>query len=140
MQTPVTSKDGESLGKVQDLVINPINGEIQSVMISKSFVVGEGPVLGLGEVIVPVPWQAINLFSQRQLVVHVDQHKVESAPGDDKAGSDDSGYAVHIFGFIHPAPTPDAGGSGDSGVQSGHGGGESEPTVPDKPTASPREL
>ncbi len=142
IQVPVTSKDGDSLGKIQDFMVNPYTGQIESALVTKGFVVGKGPVMGLGEIVVPVPWKAINLSSERHLVAHVDEQKVQPAPGDEGSSPEQPGYAVHIFGFMHSGPNSDVGGPGEGEVESGQGGGESEstPAVPDKPAHSPREL
>jgi hypothetical protein len=119
LQSPVSSEAG-SLGKVEDLVIDPESGQVQFVLVSKGFMMGNA----LGEVIVPIPWQAINLSSRRQFVVNVDQERLGSDDLASRSPGGRPGYALHIFGFLESPE--DEGGSGQSDVESGHGQGRSE--------------
>jgi sporulation protein YlmC with PRC-barrel domain len=70
------SKNGESLGKIDDLIIEPRTGRIQFAIL------GSGGVLGIGEKRVPVPWQCVTIQSETQLSLNsdVDKQKLRSAP------------------------------------------------------------
>ena len=70
----VKSKDGGNLGEVDDIMFDPQTGQIQFV------VLGKGGFLGIGEKLVPVPWRAINVESEREFTVNVDQQKLRTAP------------------------------------------------------------
>lgn len=135
MGVNVTSKSGESLGQIQDLIIKPATGEIQLALIGKGF------MAGLGERIIPLPWRALNVRSQTDFVVNVDQRKLQSAPAWNDAENDDSSYIIHVFRFFELEPESQMGSPGASGQQSGRGEGSSVESnesaksysTPDKP-------
>lgn len=110
------SKSGEDLGKMEDLLINPQTGKIQYV------VLGRGGVLGMGEKLVPVPWQAVNVSSEKEFTINVDKKKLKSAPTVDKNYSqlDQPDYYVTIYRF-YEIPENTGGAEGPSGSQSGSG-------------------
>ncbi|HVV01735.1 MAG TPA: PRC-barrel domain-containing protein, partial [Verrucomicrobiae bacterium] len=56
----IVSKSGENLGKLDDVLFNPRTGKIQFAIL------GSGGLFGLGEKRVPVPWQAINVTSEKE--------------------------------------------------------------------------
>ena len=130
------SDEGENLGKLQDLVINVRSGQIESALVSKGFMVRQGSVAGLGEILMPVPWQAIAVGTERRFVLNVDQDKAATDPTAEP-GSRQPGFAVHIFGFIQAAPDSAMGG-GDEEVESGSGGERGGPIEDGRPL--PKEL
>src|SRR5438067_1721719 len=70
----VTSKTGEDLGQVEDIIIDPNAGKIQFVIL------GSGGVAGVGEVFRPVPWEALTVMSDRDYTLNIDKQKLQSAP------------------------------------------------------------
>jgi sporulation protein YlmC with PRC-barrel domain len=110
----VTSSAGESLGKVEDLLINPTSGKIEFVIL------GNGGFLGMGEKRIPVPWQAVNVQSEKQFTLNVDKNKLKSAPTLSKnypeLASPD--YTVTIYRFYE---IPLGGAEGLGGSQQGPG-------------------
>lgn len=126
-----SSSAGESLGDVEDLLINPRNGKIDFVIL------GRGGLLGLGEKRVPVPWKAINLQSEKQFTLNVDKNKLKSAPTLNKNYSelDNPDYTVTIYRFYEipmgSAQTPGGSQQGQgqsSGTQNSQSGsGSSQP-------------
>lgn len=113
MDAKVKSSDGESVGEIEDVIVEPGTGEI------KFAIVGKGGVLGLGEKLVPVPWQAINAKSDKEFSINLDSEKLKTAPtAKDKtfAQFNDPSHTATIYQF-YSVPT---GGSDDSAeMQSG---------------------
>src|SRR5438046_1769474 len=75
------AKDGQNLGQIEDVVIN------RQVRQIKFAVLGKGGFLGIGEKMVPVPWQAVSLeqtetgaSGKPNLTVNIDGQKLQSAP------------------------------------------------------------
>jgi len=117
----VSSKDGDNLGQVQDLIFNPKTGKIRFALVGKGFMAGEGTVM------VPIPWKAINVQSQREFVLNVDKSKLQSAPAWSETQVDQPDYVIRVFRFYQLEPDTDeaVGGSGSSGEQSGQGSSSS---------------
>lgn len=113
MDAKIKSSDGESLGEIEDVIVEPGTGEI------KFAIVGKGGFLGLGEKLVPVPWQAINAKSDKEFSINLDSEKLKTAPtAKDKtfAQLNDPSHTATIYQF-YSVP---AGGSADSAdMQSG---------------------
>lgn len=75
----VRNLEGESLGDVQDFMIDLSNGQIVYA------VLGFGGFLGLGEKYFAVPWEALEVDTENKcFVLDVDEEALEDAPGFDK--------------------------------------------------------
>ena len=72
--TKVRSGQGDDIGELEDLVLDPKTGEIQFA------VLGLGGVLGIGEKKAPVPWKALNVSAENQVTINVDKSKLETGP------------------------------------------------------------
>ena len=96
MDAKIQSKSGEDLGQLEDLVIDPKTGDIKFAILSK------GGFMGTSGKFLPVPWSAINLKSEKQFTLNVDQDKLKSAPTSDQIYSKlvDPGYTVTIYRFF----------------------------------------
>jgi len=116
----VTSKDGENLGQVQDFVIDPKSGAIKFAL------VGQGFMAGLGEKLIPVPWQAVNVKSEREFALKVDKSKMQSAPAWSQAEEAQPDYVISIYRFYDLTPMEGIGGTGQSEIQSGQAQGSSD--------------
>lgn len=116
----VTSKLGENVGEVQDLIIDPETGEIQLALVGKGF------MAGLGDRVIPLPWQALNVRSQQKFVVNIDHDKLQKAPAWSEAEPHSHDYMIRIYRFYELEPETGLGGAGRSGQQSGQGEGQSE--------------
>lgn len=104
------SKDSQSLGEIEDLVINPRTQKINFAIL------GKGGFLGLGEKMVPVPWEAVTvqrspdqgLLDKPNLTVNIDQQKMKTAPTmqKDKQYSelDQPDYVITIYRFYEIQP------------------------------------
>lgn len=123
MDADIKSKSDEDLGKLEDLMINPNTGKIDFA------VIGRGGFLGLGEKLVPVPWQAVTVQSEKQFTLNVDKQKLQSAPTIDKKYSafEQPDYAVTIYRFYSiPVGTGETPGGTEQG-QSQQSGSTSTP-------------
>jgi sporulation protein YlmC with PRC-barrel domain len=120
----VSSKDGSNFGQVQDLIVNPKTGKIRFALVGKGFMAGEGTVM------VPIPWKAISVQSERQFVLNVDQSKLGSAPAWSETQVDQPDYVIRVYRFYQIEPESDTsmGGTGSSDQQSGQGQGTSSDT------------
>jgi sporulation protein YlmC with PRC-barrel domain len=75
----VKNPQGESLGDLKDIMIDTDNGTIAYGVLSF------GGVLGLGEKLFAVPWEAIKVDGENEeLILNVDKEQLKNAPGFDK--------------------------------------------------------
>lgn len=70
----VKSNNGENLGRLEDVVIDPQTGKPTFA------VIGKRGILRLGEKRLPVPWQALTIDSQKRVTLNMDKAKMDSAP------------------------------------------------------------
>ncbi len=73
----VETQDGEKLGMIKDLVIDPEQGRIAYVVLSF------GGIFGIGSKLFAVPWQAFRLRGHT-LVLDVKKEMLKKAPGLDE--------------------------------------------------------
>src|SRR5262245_48419869 len=75
----VTNAHGETLGKIDDLVVDPATGRITYAALS------HGGVLGIGGKLFAVSWEAVRLQPDgKTFVLDIPKETLESAPGFDK--------------------------------------------------------
>ena len=75
----VRNPAGEDLGKAHDLMIDLQSGRVAYVVLSY------GGVLGIGNKLFAVPWDAIKVDEdQKCLLLDMDKQRLENAPGFDK--------------------------------------------------------
>jgi sporulation protein YlmC with PRC-barrel domain len=75
MNSTVRGTDGKDLGKVSDLLIDPKDGRVASVIVSM------GGTLGMGKKEITVPWNAVQLGrEQQQIVLTLQQPLIPPAP------------------------------------------------------------
>ncbi len=75
----VKNTSGESLGKVDELMIDLETGRVAYVVLSY------GGVLGMGNKLFAVPWNAFRIDEDdKAFVLNVDKQRLENAPGFDK--------------------------------------------------------
>lgn len=106
----VKSSDGQSLGEIEDIVVNPGTGQIELA------IVGKGGFLGMGEKRVPVPWPSVSvskspdegLLGKPNLTVNLDREKLQSGPTmqKDKQFSElnQPDYLITIYRFYEIEP------------------------------------
>jgi sporulation protein YlmC with PRC-barrel domain len=140
LQVRVVSEEGDNLGKLQDLIVDMRTGRIESALVSKGFLVRQGSVAGLGEILMPVPWGAIAVGTERRFVLSVNEDRAATDPKGEKGGVREPGFAVHIFGLMRAEPPSAVGGPGDDEVESGRGRGHGEPFDEERAGPRSREL
>lgn len=70
---------GDDLGKVEDLMLNPVNGRIVWAILSF------GGFLGIGDKRFPVPWKALRVdLSKKEIILDIDRAALDRAPNFDK--------------------------------------------------------
>ena len=75
----VRNSAGEHLGKIEDIMIDIPTGRVAYAVLSF------GGVLGMGNKLFALPWEALILNErEREFVLDVDKEKLENAPGFDK--------------------------------------------------------
>jgi PRC-barrel domain len=76
---PIRNAKGEDLGSIKELMLDMERGRIAYAVLSF------GGLLGLGDKLFAVPWQALRLDrDNRQFVLDVDRARLDDAPGFDK--------------------------------------------------------
>jgi sporulation protein YlmC with PRC-barrel domain len=77
--SPVVNAQGESLGKIEDLVLDPTTGHVTYAALS------HGGILGFGGKLFAVSWEALKLQPDgKTFVLNVSKETLESATGFDK--------------------------------------------------------
>lgn len=75
----VTNRSGEDLGKIEELMIDLGRGSVAYAVLSF------GGVLGMGDKLFAIPFQALKLDADHEcFVLDVDKEKLKNAPGFDK--------------------------------------------------------
>ena len=73
--TDVVSKSGEKLGKIEDVAIEKVSGDVAYAILSF------GGVLGIGSKYHPVPWKLLKYDTdKRAYVIPMDKRDLETAP------------------------------------------------------------
>lgn len=98
----VVNAEGEELGKITDIMLDVPSGKIAYAVLAF------GGVLGIGDKLFAVPWQALTLDSEnKDFILDVDKNRLESAPGFDKdhwpsMAQDEWAVQVHSYYGIEP--------------------------------------
>jgi len=100
----VYNRQDESLGDIKEFMLDMQSGRVAYAVLSF------GGVLGMGNKLFAVPWQALQLDTvNKRFILDVSKERLENAPGFDKdnwpdmAGSEFSNQ-VHTFYGTHPEP------------------------------------
>ncbi len=99
---------GEDLGEIRDLAVNPQTGKIDFAIIGVN--AGNGT-----EALAPIPWQAVQLHSEKSFVASIDKNKLKSAPTISQQQWDQlmqPDYIVQIYRFYGVEPQA-SGGTGE---------------------------
>ena len=75
----VRNPAGETLGKIEDLMIDVRTGNVAYAVLS------HGGVLGIGDKLFAVPWRSMTIdFDSHEVLVNVSKEALDAAPGFDK--------------------------------------------------------
>lgn len=98
--TDVYNAAGEKLGRIEDVAIDKVSGEVAYAILSF------GGFLGLGSRYHPVPWRLLKYdVEKRGYVIPLDKEKLEDAPSIDEAelsGWNDGASRDAIYGYYAP--------------------------------------
>lgn len=77
--TKVCNADGETLGRIEEIMINTHTGNVGYLVLSF------GGFLGIGDKLFAVPFESVNVDQYHEHVrLNVDRDRLETAPGFDK--------------------------------------------------------
>ena len=104
--TPVKNPNGDNLGDIKELVLDPRSGKVVYVVVSF------GGVLGMGSKLFAIPWKALVWNRDKEYyVLDLDKDTLKKAPGfDNKHWPDSSNKWQRLreeldqFPFYHPKP------------------------------------
>lgn len=75
----VINAQGENLGKIEEIVLDKLIGEVRYVVLSF------GGFLGMGDKLYALPWKSISYMpSEDSFVLSIDKDRIKNAPGFDK--------------------------------------------------------
>jgi sporulation protein YlmC with PRC-barrel domain len=75
----VVNREGEDLGKIEDIMIDHASGQVAYAVLSF------GGFLGVGDKLFAIPWDAMALDQdEHRFILDVDRKLLEDAPGFDK--------------------------------------------------------
>jgi len=90
--TDVKNEQGESLGEIKDLMINPRTGDINYAVLSF------GGFLGMGEKYFAIPWKAFSIDREdEEMVLNITKQKLEKSPGFDKDNWPSTGNDAYLM-------------------------------------------
>lgn len=99
----VKGTDGEKLGTVDDLLIDPVERRVHFLRVS------EGGILGFGAARSFIPVEAVRAVRDRTVYVEVDPARLADAPGYDPPlieAEDDLRFGNHLYGRNGHLPFP----------------------------------
>jgi sporulation protein YlmC with PRC-barrel domain len=98
----VLCADGETAGKVKDIMLDVVTGRIAYVVMSS------GGFLGIGDKLFAIPWNALTLDTDRAcFVLNFDAQRIKDAPGFDDDHwpvMADPGWAASIHDYYGSEP------------------------------------
>lgn len=110
----VRNPAGEDLGKIEEIMLDIPSGRVAYAVLSF------GGILGIGNKLFAVPWQALTVDEGRkEFVLNMDKQRLENAPGFDKDNWPDMAnptWGSQIFGYY--GYTPDWEYSRETGTES----------------------
>jgi sporulation protein YlmC with PRC-barrel domain len=98
----VVNRTGESLGKIEDLMLDLEKGRVAYAVLSF------GGVLGMGEKLFAIPFEALKLDATREhFTLDVNKDKMRNAPGFDKKNlpqASDRTWGAEVYKFYGYKP------------------------------------
>ncbi|MEO8432098.1 MAG: PRC-barrel domain-containing protein [Acidobacteriota bacterium] len=98
----VVNRKGEDLGKVEDFMIEPEQGQVSYAVLSF------GGFLGMGDKLFAVPMKAMKLSrEEKRFVLDIDKEKLKNAPGFDKDNwpdLNDRTYGTKVYTYYGYQP------------------------------------
>lgn len=98
----VVNTQGESLGEIEDIMLDVPSGRIAYAVLSF------GGVMGIGDKLFAIPWSALTLDADRKcFVLDIDKDRLKNAPGFDKdhwPSMADTTWAEQVHSFYNRPP------------------------------------
>jgi sporulation protein YlmC with PRC-barrel domain len=99
----VVNTEGEQLGNIKDLMIDPEDAQIAYAVLSF------GGFLGLGDKLFAIPLEALTFSEDHTVILNVDREVLKNAPGFDKDRWPDSaqyeaGWLLDIYEYYGYSP------------------------------------
>lgn len=95
----VVNTDGDDLGHVEDLMIDPVTGKVDYAVLSF------GGFLGIGDKYFAVPFDQFSVDREnKRMVLNVDKDRLKDAPGfdkDDWPDFADAGFRTRVSDFYY---------------------------------------
>ncbi len=101
MNRTVKNPEGQDLGKIENLAIDPDNGRIAYAVLSF------GGFLGMGNKLFAIPWQSLQLQGENKYVLNVEKSKLKNAPGFEKDNWPDMAnprFGTEVYGHYGETP------------------------------------
>ncbi len=93
----VVNRAGESLGSLKEIMLDTASGKISYGVLSY------GGVMGMGDKLFAVPWDALTVDHQKKtLVLNIDKDRLKDAPGfnkDNWPNFADPSFAQQVSGY-----------------------------------------
>ena len=98
----VVDAQGDKLGDIEDIMIDVPSGRVAYAVMSR------GGVLGFGEKLFAIPWDALTLDADREcFVLDIDEARLENAPGFDKdhwPAMADRTWGTEVYSYYNRRP------------------------------------
>ena len=98
----VVNRQGENLGKIEDLVIDPLSARVDYAVLSF------GGFLGMGDKLFAVPLEALQLSrEEKRFILDVEKEKLKNAPGFDKnkwPDTSDRAFGTKVYSYYGYKP------------------------------------
>lgn len=100
----VRNLDGDQLGELKELMIDVRTGRVAYAVLSF------GGILGMGDKLFAIPWQALSLDTEdHTFVLDADKEMLEDAPGFDKDNwpetfSEDDAWLLEVYDYYGYEP------------------------------------
>jgi sporulation protein YlmC with PRC-barrel domain len=98
----VVNRQGETLGEIEDIMLDVPTGRIAYAVMSF------GGVMGIGEKLFAIPWNALTMDADREcFVLDIDKDRLSKAPGFDKdhwPSMADTTWASELHTFYNAQP------------------------------------
>jgi BON domain/PRC-barrel domain len=102
---PVRNRAGDTIGRIEELILDPANGAVTLAILSC------GDWLAIGDRLVPLPWNALSYAPGRDYVLlGIDKTVLEGAPAFDRQrwpDVSDTAWRTRVYGYFgYPLPVP----------------------------------
>ncbi len=100
----VKNSKGEKLGEIEEIMLDLTAGRVIYAVLSF------GGFLGIGDKLFAIPWQALTIDTENEVVIFdVEKEVLEDAPGFDKDDwpttvSEDDTWLVEVYEYYHYDP------------------------------------